>query len=487
MSDVVVIGGGVNGMAAALHLARAGRKVTLVEAASRLGGAMGTVEFLPGFHSPTVALTMPALDARLKLGLNFTPLDTTALAADGHHLVTKGAFFETVEGLADPDLTAWKNLRARLLRHATALQPFKSLPPPKLTALRGNNAGSLLKALLGLRLLGKDEFRELLRLILINVADVVEDELTDPRLQALIAHDAVLGTHSGPRSPNSLLPLYYRLSCGGTHWPVGGFDAVISAFETALTAAGVTIRLGERVVKIETKGDVITGVATSAGEIKAPHVLAALDAKSALLNLVGPRILDAGMVRQTRAIRQRGHVARLNLALSGLPDLRGADPKARLVIAPSVQAVERAWNAVKYGENAAEPVMELIFPSAHDVAFAPKGQHVLSANVSFASGGGWLPQVMAVLERHLPGISDKVVKADLKMPGDLETQHRIAEWHHGELSVEQMMVNRPFHGVQRYATPLKGLYLGGASSHPGGYLQGTAGLNAAEAMIRGAR
>ena len=211
-----------------------------------------------------------------------------------------------------------------------------------------------------------------------------------------------------------------------------------------------------------------------------------MNPKITLLELTGPTVWDTGMIRQTRNIRRRGHVARLNIALSGPPDFQGAALDRRLVIAPSVLSVERAWNAVKYGGNSSEPVMEILIPSALEAGQASDGQHVLSANVSFAGRGEW-PEVMATLERYAPGISKLVLRAELLMPSDLDAEYEMAEWHHGELSVEQMLVNRPFHGVHRYATPVKGLWLGSAGAHPGGYLTGTAGCNAAEALIGGTR
>lgn len=510
--DAIVVGAGVNGLACAGRLAKAGFKVQLVERSATVGGAMATREFAPGYRVSAVAHLVNGLDERVGSGLDLArhglewaarDLPTTTLAENGDHLVLAGAWGEKIDGNLSPvDREAWGELRARLLRFAAVLAPFKAMAPPRLAAKAGNDLIALAKIALKLRLLGRDDMREFLRVLLINVADVAEDEFTDDRLKGLIAFDATLGAHLGPRSPNTLILLLNRLasqaagSVAGLALPKGGMGAVASAFASAVAALGVDIRVNAPVRRILVEGDRAVGVELHCGEvIHARHVVSAANPKTTFLDLLGPRHLDTGFVRRIRAIRMRGGAAKLHLALSGAPDFRGADPRSRLVVAPSVNAVENAFNAVKYGRFSDRPVMEILLPSAFEEGLAPPGHHVLSGIVQFAPReveGGWnenrsafRDRIMATLEAYAPGLSDQVVAAQLLTPEDIERDYGMigGDWHHGELAVEQMLFLRPAIGATRYATPVPGLWLAGAGSHPGGGVSGAAGWNAAERLL----
>ncbi len=244
-------------------------------------------------------------------------------------------------------------------------------------------------------------------------------------------------------------------------------------------------------------GDRATGVVLEAGEVlTADLVVSAINPRTTFQRLVGPRHLDAGFFRQTSHIRSRGGAAKLHLALTGAPDFRGADLRSRLVIAPSVRAVEDAFNAVKYGEVPARPVMEMVLPSAHEEGHAPPGHHVLSAIVQFAphapkagldaARAEMLENTLMVLEEQAPGLRGLIAHAELLMPQDIEARFGMigGNWHHGELAVEQMLFLRPLREAAQYATPLPGLWLAGAGNHPGGGISGAAGWNAAERILK---
>ncbi|MDT8856394.1 NAD(P)/FAD-dependent oxidoreductase [Paracoccaceae bacterium Fryx2] len=423
-------------------------------------------------------------------------LPTVALAA-GEPLTIRGAQLS-----GGPDGAAWAALHARLLAFAGVLAPFRAMTPPRLARGAGNDWLRLARAGFGLRGLGKTEFREFLRMILINVADVPEDELTDDRLRGALAFDATLGAWLGPRSPNSLMLLLNRLSVGGgaVRLPQGGMGAVAQAMARSAEAAGVTLHCGAKVARVLVEGDRAVGVQLDSGEeIRARTVVSAINPATTFRQLVGPAHLDAGFFRRTQQIRSRGGAAKLHLALRGTPDFRGADLTARLVIAPSVRAVETAFNAVKYGEVPTVPVLEAVLPSAHDAAMAPDGHHVLSAIVQFAphapragrdaARAQMLENTLSVLEAHAPGLRGLIAHAELLMPHDVEDRFAMpgGNWHHGELAVEQMLFLRPLPGAAQYATPLPGLWLAGAGSHPGGGISGAAGWNAAERMAAGFR
>lgn len=514
--DVIVIGGGTNGLAAAHRLQKSGRKVLVLESAATVGGAAVGHEFAPGFRAPGLAHVANMIDPRVAsgmaldrqgLGYAATNMSSTALSTSGDHLVLEGAAGAVLKGaISDAERKAWNELRRQLMAFAGVLAPFKTITPPRIAKGADNPWMKLGKFGLGVRMMGKADFREFLRMILINVYDVLNDELTDARLKGLLAFDATLGSWLGPRSPNSLILLLNRLageaagSRAAIALPRGGMGAVAAAMAKAAAAAGVTLRTGVRVESLIIADDKATGVRLAGGEeISAPTVISAINPKTTFLNLVGPGHLDTGFVNRVRNMKSRGAAAKLHLALKGTPDFRGADLKTRLVIASSEEDVERSYNAVKYGEVPKRPVMEIVIPSAHEAGFAPAGQHVLSAVVQFAphmpkaghdaARAEMLENTLAMLEEHAPGIRGMIAHAELLMPYDIEARYGMVggNWHHGELSVEQMLFMRPVIGAAQYETPIPGLWLASAGTHPGGGISGASGWNAAERIIKGGR
>ena len=560
--DVIVVGGGHNGLVAATVLAKARRKVLLVEADAELGGPARTEEFHPGYRASTAhilnclhpevmkalgvdlqALTPPplapphkgegdnrglrAIDRSQIGGSSPSPLwggikgggklsasrgrgnlaPTALLSPDRDAIVLSGGWGEAIDGdLSAAEKSAWLAMRAQLVRFAAILKPFLARLPPALEGMPLTEALGYGGAALALKRLGREDMRDFLRMLLMNVHDVAEEYLSDDRLKGVAGFDVVLGSHLGPRSPTSLLGLYYRLAgelagaAGGQVVPAGGMGSVIAKMCRAAERAGVVIRAGVAVSRILVDRGRAAGIRLDTGEeFRAETIVCAINPRAALVDLVGPAELDTGVVRKAQAIRMKGNVAKLHLALSGIPAFRTPREAlaGRLVIAPSSQAVERAFNPAKYGEFSAEPVMEIVLPSLTDPSLAPSGGCVLSANVLFAPydlKGGWeagkpafLAAIMAVLERHAPGIGKQVEHADLLTPVDIEARYRMpgGHWHHGELQVDQMLVNRPFFGAERYAAPIEGLWLASAGSHPGGGISGVPGLNAARAVLNG--
>ena len=502
-SDVIVIGGGVNGLAAAGRLAQSGREVIVVEAAAKMGGGAETCEFHKGYWVSGLAHLLTQLDPRMEKeldlarhGLSFAAanLKSTALSCDGQHLVVSGPH---VDGLNDADCKAWTTLCEQLTRYADVLRPLKHMPPPRLANASGNELVKLAKLGLSMRRMGQNKLREMLRLLLINVADVLDDEINDDRLKGLVAFDSILGSHLGPRSPNSLILLLHRLSGSPLTIPKGGMGSVAEALVRALNALRVEMRTSTPVKSLVVVGDEVTGVELGSGEVlRAPVVLSAINPRTTLLGLLGPRHLDTDCVRRIAHIRMRGSAVKLNLALKGKPDFLGADLRSRLVIAPSIDAVETAFNACKYGEFSPKPVMEIILPSAFEPDVAPPGHHVLSIVAQYAPTElkeGWktgrpklLRALLSRLAEYEPGIEKQIVASELLTPPDIEQRYGLlgGNWHHGELAVEQMLFLRPTPDTARYATPVAGLYLGGGGSHPGGGISGAAGWNAANFIMQ---
>jgi phytoene dehydrogenase-like protein len=514
--DAIVIGGGHNGLTAAAALARSGRRVVVLEADTVAGGILRGDEFHPGFRSNGPAQIINRLDPdvikllSLPAHLSSGPqLETIVLSQDRPPAILEGAYGEQITGVPDDEAEAFRMLRDKLLFQAGILRRFLKRTPPRMGKVGGGDLAAFGATGLGLLAKGREEGRDFLRMLLMNVADVGDEYLSDDRLKALLAFDATLGIQLGPRSPTSLLGLYYRLTgtvngrAGGQFVPEGGIAALGEAFVAGAIRTGVTIRTGTPVARILADRGIASGVVLAGGEtLTAPLVVSAVHPKTTFLTLVDAAEIGTGFRRSITNIRSQGNVARLDLALDGQPAFSGLPQEAlrgRLVIARSMDHVETAFNASKYGEFHDDPVMEVMVPSIAQPSLAPKGAATLSALISFvpyAAKGGWDDKrarlqaaILSVLESHAPGITSKVKGARLMLPPDIEALYHLpgGHWHHGELQADQLLVNRPAHAASRYATPLQGLFLASAGSHPGGGISGLPGLLAARQILAGGR
>jgi phytoene dehydrogenase-like protein len=511
--DCLVIGGGHNGLVCAATLARRGRSVLLLEAAAELGGAAATRKFAPGFRVSVGAhllhLMPQELLRELQLeahGLEWAAqhMPTTALGPGGARLSLGDA--GTVEGLSAPDVLAYSDYQARMRRFAAALAPVLSRVPPRLGTADWGDRLALLRIGWQVRKLGRRDMRELLRIGGMNVFDLLEESFDSALLKGALAFDAILGANFGPRSPGTVLTLLYRLAAesaaggSGLSQPKGGMGALCDALAKAASAAGATIRTGAPVANILVEGDRAAGVTLESGErIAARCVISSADPKTTFLRLLGARHLDAGFVRRVNHIRSRGLAAKLHLALDRAPVFSGVSEvnlRGRLLIAPSLQHIEHAYNHAKYGEFSAAPVMEITVPSLNDPTLAPPGQHVLSAIVQYAPyelKEGWqsgrarlMDASLDALEEFAPGIRGSMVGSQLLTPADMEQEFRSngGHWHHGDLAFDQFLLVRPVPGAAQYRTPVDGLFLCGAGCHPGGGVMGIAGRNAAQQVLK---
>jgi phytoene dehydrogenase-like protein len=515
--DCVVIGGGHNGLVCAATLARGGRSVLVLEAANQVGGAALTREFAPGFRVSAGAHLLHLMPAELKRELRLEAhglewaaqgMATTALLPGGVPLVLAepGRGQAASNGLSPADAQAYTVYTARMRRFAAALAPMFSRVPPRLGTTAWADRLALLRLAWQIRKLGRRDMRELLRIGGMNVYDLLQENFESPALKGALGLDAVLGANFGPRSPGTVLTLLYRLAAesaagaAGLSQPKGGMGALCDALAKAASAAGATIRSGSPVAQILVEGDRACGVLLESGEsIAARNVISSADPKSTFLTLLGPRHLDTGFVRRVNHIRSRGLAAKLHLALNRAPPFSAvseASLRGRLLIAPSMQHIEHAYNHAKYGEFSAAPVMEITVPTFNDPALAPPGQHVLSAIVQYAPYAlkeGWqsgrqrfVDAALDELERFAPGLRSGIVAAELLTPADMEREFRISggHWHHGDLAFDQFFMVRPVPGAAQYRTPLEGLFLCGAGCHPGGGVMGIAGRNAAQEVLK---
>jgi phytoene dehydrogenase-like protein len=506
--QVLIIGAGHNGLVCAAYLARAGKTVTVLEASERVGGAAVTREFAPGFKVSAGAHLLYLLDKHVRkelsleaAGLSYSQQDikTTALSEDGNHLLIAG---DSLQGanISDKDRRAMKEYRRFMNRFAGVINRLNNRIPPRIGTSDRSDWMGLAKIALNVRLLGKKDMREFLRIGGINIYDILQENFDNPLLKGALSMDGVLGTNLGPRSNNSVFCALHRLSGQqGTAMPKGGMGAVSAALADVARKQGAVIRTSAAVSRIMMEGDRISGVELEGGEqIASGTVISSADPKTTFLGLLGARNLEAGFVHKVQNIRTRGNVAKLHLALDGVPEFKGLDQDQlgdRLLIAPDMEYVERAFNHSKYGEYSVKPVAEITLPSLHDDSLAAPGRHVLSAVVQYAPyqlKAGWsgeksafTDQVIDLLATYAPGIRAQILHTELLTPVDIESEFRIngGHWHHAELALDQFLMLRPVPHSAQYASPVDGLFLCGAGSHPGGGVMGSAGRNAAHAVL----
>lgn len=505
--DAIVVGAGHNGLVCAALLGKAGKRVLLLEANRQVGGAAVTRPFADGYSVSAAAHLLyqlqPDVQKDLKLNLKMAAdnMSTIVLSADGQHVRFCG---DQVSGVRQKDVAKFAEFHKRMARYSDLLRTAFNKPPPRLGTTNKKDLFSLARLGFDVRRLGKIEMREFLRLIGMNIYDELFERFDSPLLKGGLSLDAVLGTHLGPRSPNTIMTYLYRLAGnrGRIASPAGGMGSVSDALAQAARAAGVTIRTDMPVKRIVVENGRVTGVEIEGGEkFFSLTIVSNADPRRTIMKLVGARHLETRFIHRINNIRMRGNAAKLHLALDGLPTIDGLARKdfgERLLIAADENYVERAFNPAKYGESSPSPVLELTFPSFRDESLAPSGKHVMSAIVQYAPynlKGGWneaarerfKQAAIKAISQYAPDIEQRIVASELLTPADIEREFHITggHWHHGELTLDQLLFVRPVGGAAQYRMPLDGLYLCGAGTHPGGGVSGAAGRNAARVILSG--
>lgn len=517
--DIIIIGGGHNGLVAASYLSNAGLKTLVLERRDVAGGAAVTEEIHPGFRCSTLAHSVGPMLPHIVKGLNLvrhgleivTPEPRVlAVNPDGANICVYHDTKRTVnelEKISKADALSYPKFEQSFARIGKVLAPLIARTPPAIEKPTAGELFHLGKVGRSFRKLGKTDAYRLLRWGPMAVADLAAEWFETEALRAMVAARGIFGAFAGPWSAGTNTGLMWQSAMDGhpfapSSFVKGGMGALTDALVKAAQSAGAEIRTGAAVARIEVKQDAFSSVVLDNGEeISARAAASNADPRTTFLKLVDPGDLDPTFLLKIQNYRAVGVSAKVNLALSGLPSFHevadAAQLSGRIHIGPEIDYLERAFDAAKYGDYSPAPYMDLTIPTLADPGLAPSGAHVMSMYVQYApyklKNGDWnlrreefADHAVNMLANYSPNIKELIVARQTITPRDLEETYGLSggHIHHGEQSLDQFFTFRPLIGWAQYRSPIKGLYLCGSGTHPGGGLTGGPGANAAREIIK---
>jgi len=518
--DVIVIGGGHNGLVNAAYLAKAGKKVLVLERRHVLGGAAVTEEIIPGFLfsecSYVVSLLRPEIIRELDLprhGLEILPLDGTfSPMPDGNHLWRMNDHAKSIREIrrhSRVDAEAYDEFSKMMTPMCRFVKPMLSMVPPDPTTLNPRDLKQLHFLMQRFRELSSDERYTLIQLMTMSSADFLDQWFETDVLKATMSASGIIGTFLGIRSPGTAYVLlhHYMGEIDGAFrsWGFsrGGTGAISNAIAAAAREAGVEIRTKAPVGKISVKEGRAAGVVLQSGEeITANVISSSVDPHLTFEKFLEPSELPADFLEGVRRYKFRGSSGKVNIALDALPDFKsrpgdGAHLRGAISISPSMEYMERAYDDAKYGHYSRRPYIDMVIPSLTDPSVAPPGKHVLSCFVQYApyklAEGTWDDQreafgdnVIDTISEYAPNIKDIIIGRQILTPLDLEREFGLTQGNifQGELSLEQLFFLRPVAGWAYYRTPVDNLYMCGSATHPGGGIMGANGRIASQVILK---
>jgi len=518
--DVVVIGGGHNGLVNAAYLAKAGKKVLVLERRGVLGGAAVTEEIVPGFLfsecSYVVSLLRPEIIRELDLprhGLEILPLDGTfSPMLNGDYLWRVNDHAKTQREIrrhSRLDAEAYDEFSKMMTPMCRFVKPMLSMIPPDPTTLNPKDLKQLHFMLQRFRQLSSEERYTLIQLMTMSSADFLDQWFETDVLKATMSASGIIGTFLGIRSPGTAYVLlhHYMGEIDGAFrsWGFsrGGTGAISNSIGSAARELGVEIRTNSPVSKIISKNGRVSGVALKSGEeISCNVVSSSVDPHHTFLDFIEAKDLPGSFVDSVKRYKFRGSSGKVNLALSGLPNFKclpgvGAHLRGAISISPGMEYMERAYDDAKYGRYSQRPYIDMVIPSLTDPSVAPAGMHVLSCFVQYApyklAEGTWDDHreafgnnVIDTISEHAPNIKKLIIGKQVLTPLDLEREFGLTQGNifQGELSLEQLFFLRPVPGWAYYRTPVQNLYMCGSATHPGGGIMGANGRIASQVILK---
>ncbi len=520
--DVIIVGGGHNGLVTAAYLARAGRKVLVLEARELVGGCAVTEGIWPGYRVSTASYLSSLMQEKVvrdldlaRFGYQVDAKDPAFFSPfpDGRYLFMWQDRAKTLAEIAKfskRDAEAYPKYEDHLERLAQVAESLLLTTPPNFPPGGIGDFIDYLKLLGRMRGLSKTEIVGLVKIFTQSASEFLDEWFESEQIKVTLATDGVIGANGGPRSPGTAYILLHHCM-GGVNghrglWGFvrGGMGSVSNAIADSARSKGAVIRTNATVGEILVRAGRVTGVALATGEeISAQVVASNLDPKRTFLQLMDAAHFPADFVDGIRKFRSEGTSLKMNLGLTGLPEFKalpgapGPQHRATMHICPSVEYIERAWDDAKYGRPSQSPLIEMTVPTMYDPSLAPEGRHIMGIFLQYApytlKDTNWereriryTERILDVIEEYCPNIRSIVEHKQTLTPLDLEHRFGITGGNifHGEMSLDQMFVLRPLAGWASYRTPVRGLYLCGSGAHPGGGVMGAPGHNAAREILK---
>lgn len=525
-TDVIIIGAGHNGLVCAAYLARAGRRVLVLERRELVGGCAVTEEIWPGYHVSTASYLTSLLQERVirdleleRFGYRVDAKDPAFFSPfpDRRYLFMWQDRDKTLQEIAKfsrHDAEVFPAYEDHLERLSQVVESLLLTTPPEFPPQGLGDFVDYLKLAAKMRGLSPKEIVGLVKIFTQSAVEFLDEWFESGEIKVTLATDAVIGANGGPRSAGTAYILLHHVmgSVAGHRglWGFvrGGMGAVSNAIADSARSRGVEIRTNAgvehiKIVNGRARGVVLGGEKDGGEEIEADLVVSNLTPNLTFLHLIESRDLPSDFLASIRKYRSEGTSCKINLALSGLPNFRalpgseGPQHRATMHLCPSLEYIERAWDDAKYGHPSQSPLLELTVPTMYDPSLAPAGKHIMGIFIQYApytlSEGHWdelrepfAYRVFDIIEEYAPGFRDLIIDKQVLTPLDLERRFGLTGGNifHGEMSLDQMFVMRPVAGSARYSTPIRGLYLCGSGTHPGGGVMGAPGYNAAHQILR---
>ncbi|MBS0613433.1 MAG: NAD(P)/FAD-dependent oxidoreductase [Proteobacteria bacterium] len=521
--DVIVIGAGHNGLVNACYLARAGRKVLVLERNEYVGGAAVSRQLYQDFTysncSYVCSLLRPEIMRYLELpkyGLQIIPYEGgCTMMRDGGHLAVydnHDAFRREIARHSKCDAESYGRYSRDVMRQCKFIKPLLMREPPDPTSFRPRDIAELL--FLGKRFhaMGEKRMYDSMRFWTMSAADFLDEYFESEIVKAHFSGTSIIGTALGPRSPGSAYVLLHHYmgdiddTVGAWGFARGGMGSITQALKASLEDSGGTVRVSAPVQKILVRNERAVGVRLADGEeIFASTVVSNMDVRRTFLNSMDESDLPGEFLRQVKNFKIRGSSGKLNIALDGLPSFPAIPPgspciRGDLHITDTIEMVERAYDDWKAGRWSQAPYVDMLIPTQIDPTMTPQGKHYMSVFVQYCpyklAEGEWTPErrqafgntVIDAIARHSPDFKSLILHAEIRTPWDIENEVGLTEGNifQGELTLDQLLFNRPIPGYAQYRSPVRGLYMCGSSTHPGGGVMGAPGANAARAILRDA-